>query len=212
MSRYTGAEMAVSLTSALAATTACIAILGCFIPGKTSANDMDSRTEIGFAIAEHQGIELDRDNKAQGLGSYLVNTAGCNDCHTWPNYAPGGNPFLRQPKQVPLANFLAGGRLFALPTENVCSRNLSPALGTHRPAGLSRADFHYVLRTGCDPQDANFRDPQRCELLQVMPWPNYQEMSKQDLNAIYSFLSALPHTEPGAAAQCAPAPQGVAGE
>ena len=204
--------MAVTPNRGFAATIVCIAILGCFIPGKTSANDTDSRAEIGFSIAEHQGIELDRDNKAQGLGSYLVNSAGCNDCHTWPNYAPGGNPFARQTKQVPLANFLAGGRLFALPTENVCSRNLSPAQGSHKPAGLSRADFRYVLQTGCDPQDANFRDPQTCELLQVMPWPNYQELSKTDLNAIYSFLSVLPHAEPGAAAQCSPAPQGVAGE
>jgi hypothetical protein len=68
------------------------------------------------------------------------------------------------------------------------------------------------MRTGCDPRDANFRDPQACELLQVMPWPQYQEMTKQDLNAIYSFLSALPHAKPGAAKQCVPDKQGIADE
>lgn len=191
---------------------ACLAVTGGFSTRAAFANDLDRRAEIGFAIAEQQGITLDHEDPAVGLGSYLVNAAGCNDCHTWPNYAPGGDPFSRQPKQVPLANFLAGGRLFALPTENVCSRNITPAPGTHKPAGLSQADFIYVLKTGCDPQDDNFRDPKSCELLQVMPWPNYQDIKTQDLSAIYSFLRALPHGQPGAASQCVPDPQGIAGE
>ena len=104
---------------------------------------MISKMKIGFDIAAQQKISLDSDDPAVGLGSYLVNAMGCNDCHTWPNYAPGGDPFApkSQPKQVPLASYLAGGRLFALPTENVCSRNITPAPGTNKPAGLSRSDF-----------------------------------------------------------------------
>ncbi len=175
----------------------------------------DQRVKIGFDIAAQQGISLDNDIAALGLGSYLVNAMGCNDCHTWPNYAPGGDPYSRQPKQVPLASYLAGGRLFVLPTENVCSRNITPAPGTNKPAGLSRSDFLYVLRTGCDPQDANFRDPQMCELLQVMPWPNYQVMQRRDLTAIYAYLGALPHADPitpSPPGGCTPDPQGVAGE
>ena len=172
----------------------------------------DPRSQIGFEIAHQQGITLNESKPEQGLGSYLVNAAGCNDCHTWLNFAPGSDPYLRQPKQVPLANYLAGGRVFALPTENVCSRNITPVPGTHLPAGLTRADFLYVFMTGCDPQDAHFRDPEKCELLQVMPWPNYQDMQTRDVSAIYSYLSALPHAEPGAIAQCKPDPQGIAGE
>lgn len=179
---------------------------------KAHANGFDQRAEIGFAIAEQQGIALDHDDPAVGLGSYLVNSEGCNDCHTWPNYAPGGNPFIREPKQVLVSHFLAGGRLFTLPAENVCSRNITPELGTRKPAGLSRADFLHVMQTGCDPKDANFHDAQTCGLLQVMPWPNYQGMKPQELKAIYSFLSALPHAEHGSAAQCQPDPQGVADE
>jgi hypothetical protein len=196
------------------ATVALSTALGIIIgsTGTSFGNDLDHRVAVGFEIAKQQGIALDQDRPVLGLGSYLVNSAGCNDCHTWPNYAPGGDPFERQPKQVPLANYLAGGRLFALPTENVCSRNLTPAPGTHMAAGLSRADFTYILQTGCDPQDAKFRDPQHCELLQVMPWPNYQDMRPQEISAIYSYLSALPHAKPGAAAQCKPDPQGIKGE
>jgi hypothetical protein len=62
-------------------------ILGCPVAGPAAADDLESRAEIGFRIAEQRGITLDRDKPAQGLGSYLVNASGCNDCHTWPNYA-----------------------------------------------------------------------------------------------------------------------------
>ena len=84
------------------------------------------------------------------------------------------------------------------------------------PAGLSRADFLYVMHTGCDPQDANFRMPQSCGLLQIMPWPHYQDMKSQELNAMYTDKAALPSGAPPAvgspAFQCVPDPQGVVGE
>jgi hypothetical protein len=191
---------------------ACGAILGAFGAATALADDWDQRARIGFAIAEQQGITLDRDRPAEGVGSYLVSSNSCNDCHTWPNFVAGGNPYARQPKQFNIANFLAGGRLFVLPSGGVCSANTTPAPGTHKAAGLSRADFIYLMRTGCDPQDSNFRDPAKCGLLQVMPWPQYQDMTQRDLSAVYSFLSALPHAEVGSAAQCSPNPQGVAAE
>ena len=34
-------------------------------------------------------------------------------------------------------------------------------------------------------------------LLQVMPWPAYANMTEHDLRAIYEYLSAIPHAEPG---------------
>src|SRR5215208_2277456 len=61
-------------------------------------------------------------------GSYLVNAAGgCNDCHTWPNYAPGHDPFLAQPKQENVTHYLAGGRDFG----PFLSRNLTRVPETH---------------------------------------------------------------------------------
>src|SRR6201995_1866283 len=54
-----------------------------------------ARIERGFRIAP---VPLDlsqKDPDLVGLGSYLVNAVGgCNDCHTNPNSANGGNPFL----------------------------------------------------------------------------------------------------------------------
>jgi hypothetical protein len=170
----------------------------------------DQRVSIGFEIAKTQNIALDPNVPSQGLGSYLVTVSSCNDCHSQPNFAPGGDPYSRQPKHVNNPTYLAGGRSFPVPA-GTCSANLSPAPQTGLPAGLTRAQFIYVIRTGCDPQDENFNDPQQCGLLQVMPWPNFgTTLRRYELSAIYDYLSALPHTEPDNTAQCAPNPQGVA--
>jgi hypothetical protein len=183
------------------------------LAGTGLAKDLsrDSRVQIGFNIAASQNIKLDPNVRSQGLGSYLVTASNCNDCHTQPNFAPGGDPAQRQPKQVNLANYLAGGRVFPTPAGTFCSRNLTPAPNTDLPAGLTRKQFIYVMKTGCDPQDENFDDPQTCGLLNVMPWSNFNvTYDNFELSAIYDYLSALPHTEVGAATQCTPDPQGVA--
>jgi hypothetical protein len=170
----------------------------------------DSRVKIGFDIAASQHITLDPNVPSQGLGSYLVTVSSCNDCHTQPNFAPGGDPTQRQPKQVNLANYLAGGRLFPTPAGNFCSRNLSPTQSTGLPAGLTRDQFIHVMKTGCDPRDEDFQDAKACDLLQVMPWYNFRNYRIFEINAIYDYLGALPYTDVGALAQCQPAPQGLA--
>jgi hypothetical protein len=180
--------------------------------GITLADDLsrDFRVKQGFEIAKSQNIQLDQDRPSQGLGSYLVTVSSCNDCHTQPNFAPNGDPTQRQTKQVNLANYLAGGRLFPTPAGNFCSRNLTPASGTDQPAGLSRDQFLQVIKNGCDPLDENFQDAKTCGLLQVMPWYNFQNYRVFEINAIYDYLSALPHTDIGAQAQCTPDPEGLA--
>ena len=59
-----------------------------------------SQIRRGFEIVP-QGVHLNLAGKNRalvGLGSYLVNTSGCNDCHTHPEYLAGGNPFLGRPR------------------------------------------------------------------------------------------------------------------
>ena len=160
-------------------------------PGRDEESS-DSRVRQGFAISPVP-LNLEGRNRALvGLGSYLVNAvAGCTDCHTHPEYAPGGNPFLGQPKQINAAHYLAGGRQFFGP---VISRNLTPEAPSGRPAGLTFDQFEEVMRTGFDFDHAH---PQFGPLLQVMPWPVFQSMTDHDLRAIYEFLSSIPHAEPG---------------
>lgn len=126
-----------------------------------------------------------------GLGSYLVNvTGGCNDCHTNPSFADGGDPFRGQPTKVNATNFLAGGAKFGPFT----SRNLTPDPKVNNlPAGLTLEQFIRVMRTG---EDTKKLHTPISPLLQVMPWPVYGKMSDRDLHAIYLYLSVLPRAEP----------------
>ena len=150
-----------------------------------------SRSRQGLAISPVK-LNLEGRNRAEvGLGSYLVNAvAGCTDCHTHPNYAPGGDPYRGQPKKINAAQFLAGGRAFG----PFVSRNLTPEAPSGRPAGLTFEQFEEVMRVGTDFDHAH---PQFGPLLQVMPWAVFQSMSDRDLHAIYEYLSAIPHADPG---------------
>jgi len=131
---------------------------------------------------------LDRD--LVGLGSYIVNAqGGCNDCHTNPSFAPGGDPYKGQPKKINAAHYLAGGQTFGPFT----SRNITPEGSKNLPAGLTFPQFKQVMRTGLDPENAH---PQLGPFLQVMPWPTYGNMTDR-VQAIYEYLRAIPHAEPG---------------
>lgn len=161
------------------------------------ASEERSKIQIGFAIAPVP-LNLAGKNRALvGLGSYIVNgQGGCNDCHTNPPFAEDGNPFLGQPPEVNMAGYLAGGVEFG----PFRSRNLTPD-GTGKPARLTLAQFIEVMRTGRDLKNIPPAVPsEEINLLQVMPWPVYSQMSERDLEAIYEYLSAIPCL--GSAARC----------
>lgn len=141
----------------------------------------NTRVRIGLEIAPVP-LNLRGKNRAfVGLGSYLVNASGgCNDCHTSPPYADGGNPFLGQPEIANAGRYLAGGTPFG----PFVSRNLTPD-ANGRPAGLTFNQFRDTLRTGVDHDNPG-------RLLQVMPWPVYGRMSNRDLFAMYQYLRAIP--------------------
>jgi hypothetical protein len=149
--------------------------------------DIRTKVDIGRRIAPVPLNLKGKDPTRVYLGSYILNAqGGCNDCHTNPSYAPGGDPFQGQPEKINSAPYLAGGKHFGPFT---VSANLTPD-GTGKPAGLTLREFITVLRTGHDPEDPD-------EILQVMPWPVYGKMSENDLKNVYEFLRAIPHAEPG---------------
>jgi hypothetical protein len=131
------------------------------------------------------GVQLNLAGKSRvlvGLGSYVVNTTGCNDCHTRPSYLPMGDPFRGFPELINYQQYMTGGRTFG-PT--IKAPNLTPD-GTGKPAGLTLIEFIQTLRTGHNPQDPPGK------ILQVMPWPEFAKKTDRDLTAIYEFLRALP--------------------
>ena len=151
----------------------------------TPDND-ESIIQRGFDLAPVP-LNLRGKNRALvGLGSYIVNTGGCNDCHTNPSYLAGGDPFAGEPEQINVNCYLSGGNDFGI----VRSRNLTPD-SQGRPGGLTLEEFIHVLRTGEDttsPGDPPFDNG----LLQVMPWPVFGKKTDRDLTAVYEYLRSIP--------------------
>jgi hypothetical protein len=175
-----------------------LAVAGVFAAGRDDDRDernSDREIQQGFAIAPVPLNLKGKDRALVGLGSYIVNgQGGCNDCHTNPPFAAGGDPHLGQPTVVNAAHYLAGGMAFG----PFVSRNLTPDVTSGRPANLTFEEFKTIIRTGIDDDALPPNVPSAThDLLQVMPWPVYRHMTDHDLRAIYTYLSAIPHAEPG---------------
>jgi mono/diheme cytochrome c family protein len=81
----------------------------------------------------------------------------------------------------------SGGPIPGTPPDFPPAKNLTPGgdMGT-----WSEADFVRTLRTGMDPQ-GDILDPE------YMPWPNFIQMTDEDLGALWAFFSYLPAKETG---------------
>jgi hypothetical protein len=153
--------------------------------------------EPAVAAAVEQGLKIspvalnlkERDQGLVSWGSYLVNAvADCNGCHTYPQFLRGGDPFLGSVRTsvAPARNtrhYLAGGFCFG----HVISSNLTPNLDTGLPSNMTLPQFISAMRSG------NGNSP---GVLRIMPWPAYHSMTDRDIDAIYQYLSAIPHAEP----------------
>ena len=179
----------------------------------------ESKIQQGFEIAPVR-LRLEGKNRALvGLGSYIVNAqADCNGCHTLNpgvEYTVPGNPYLLAPPfkgktKVDPAFYLGGGNDFGpFPggpgsIEHLYTRNLTPDITGLPEGGHTFPEFLEIIRHGRDfdhlhPSCASPGNPANClpfpfngDLLQVMPWPTFANMTDRDLLAIYTYLSAVP--------------------
>ena len=185
--------------------------------------DPETQAKIlkGFQIAPVPLSMVGLDPNLVGLGSYLVNAnSDCNGCHTAgqpPNFefVAGGNPYFGQhPKKLDPATYLGGGQDFgpvgdpSNPGPDIISRNLTPDYTGLAVGGHTLAEFLQIIRTGIDLDHAHptcsstvtancIPAPVDGELLQIMPWDYFQDMTDHDLQAMYAYLSAIPCIEGG---------------
>ena len=86
---------------------------------------------------------------------------------------------------------------------NIISRNLTPDHTGNPEGGNDLATFITILRTGhdldklhlncgADVTDNCYLPPVNGAVLQVMPWPLYQNMTDRQLKAIWTYLSTVP--------------------
>jgi hypothetical protein len=174
--------------------------------------EMQLKVALGFNIAPVPLNAAGKNHNLVGYGSYLVNAvADCNGCHSAgpdSEYVFGGIPYFGQkPKKVNPATYLAGGNDFgkiAGPNfADIVSRNLTPDKTGRPEGGHTLAQFMRIMRTGVDMDHLHptcgvgesgncMPPPFDGDLLQVMPWPQFQDMTDLDLQAIYVYLSTVP--------------------
>jgi mono/diheme cytochrome c family protein len=193
---------------------------------QNAVTDEKQMIQIGLKTAPVTLTFGDRDPDLIGLGSYLVNYASdCNGCHTSDpsiEYTGPGNPALLPPPSGPYAGgtavvnpaaYLGGGQDFgAFPSPNnsvhILSRNITPDKTGMPAGGMTLAQFMQVMKSGNDMDlvhpncDATHKTncltpPFNGALLQVMPWPRFQNMTDRQIIAIYNYLSAIPCLEGG---------------
>jgi hypothetical protein len=179
-------------------------------------NDEESKIQQGFAIAPVPLNLAGKNHALVGLGSYLVNGDGdCNGCHSAgppTEFTPTGNPYLLPPvfggkKKVNPATYLGGNRDFLalVPgSAHIISRNLTPDKTGMPEGGRPFSEFLQIIRTGADLDHLHPTCPMGTintgcvpfpfngALLQIMPWPSFQDMTDHDIRAIYEYLSAIP--------------------
>jgi len=186
--------------------------------GDDDDNDRnESKVRKGFQIAPVPLNLTGKNHELVGLGSYIVNAQGdCNGCHSagpQTEFLPGHNPYLGQPAKINPETYLGGGNDFGpFPSPDspqklthLFTRNLTPDKTGLPEGGHTFAEFRQIIRTGVDldhlhpnclaGQTDCLPRPFKGELLQVMPWPIYMNMTEHDLRAIYEYLSAIPCIE-----------------
>ena len=85
--------------------------------------------------------------------------------------------------------YLAGGRPFG----PIISNNITPDPVSGLPGGMTFEEFDFVMRTGVD-RDHSFPpvpSPDN-DLMQVMPWPVFRNITDLDMRALYEYLRAIP--------------------
>ena len=140
-------------------------------------------------------------------GSYLVHGGGCNDCHSPKIFTPqgpipdttkllSGHPAESKLPEIPKGvlgpqgwGALVSGDLTAWvgPWGTSFTRNLTPDTATG--IGSWTEDiFIKAIRTGKDMGEGR-------DILPPMPWPEYRNLTDDDLRAIFAYLMSLPPVE-----------------
>jgi hypothetical protein len=168
--------------------------------GLVAAMVLASAGSAGAAKAKGKDAKLD----PVARGAYIVSYSGCNDCHTpWVFNKDFGSPvpdmtrmLSGQPAGTPdsatkinpktdLALIAGTFTQFTLPFGIVYSANLTP----DKETGLgnwTEEMFVKAIRTGMHLGAAGR------PILPPMPWPEFRNMTDDDLKAVFAFLKTIP--------------------
>lgn len=143
------------------------------------------KTELDFPVnlinklsptpAQHRPRPLPEDTIR--YGGYLVNAAGCVDCHS------------KQDKgKIVAGTEFGGGMEFTQPNGTIRAPNITK----HQLAGIGSWTRELFVAKFKAYEKASPARLGKEELNTPMPWKMYSGMTERDLSAIYSYLRSLP--------------------
>jgi mono/diheme cytochrome c family protein len=156
-----------------------VAFLNTLRPVKhhVAASEVDFPVSVLMKDAAQPAGRVAEPNHAdlRSHGEYVVNLAGCADCHTQSEKG--------QPKPGML---FAGGERFTFPGAVVVSANISPDL----QSGIGRwSEKDFLDRFQQYREYAENASPHSGpENFTIMPWLDFSKLPEGDLKAIYAFL------------------------
>lgn len=110
-------------------------------------------------------------------GGYLVNAAGCIDCHT-----------PAKKGELILEKSFAGGRDFNLPFGTLYSANITPDVTTGI-GSWTPEEFVSRFKTFANPADLYLVTDK--DVNTVMPWTFFAGMDTSDLRSIYAYMQTI---------------------
>jgi hypothetical protein len=124
-----------------------------------------------------------------GRGSYLVNAVGgCSDCHTNPARGMTGN--------VNTTQYLTGGGVFAVPPPLFPTfkivRSMSADLVGKTQGSIATGLIGFPQFVGLLTSGEHVEDPMPTPVAYPMPWPHLKNLTLDDMESIYTFLTNVP--------------------
>ncbi len=131
---------------------------------------------------------------AFGRGSYLVNAAACNDCHTNKNGLPRdftpGSSYLK----IPADAYLLGGAVFAVPSglDAVLAQSRTMSANLIGESGFfNEPEVSYLLFAGIIDAMAHVDDTPPLRIGWPMPAEHFRKLAQRDLMDIYTYMKIL---------------------
>ncbi len=124
--------------------------------------------------------KLPSPTNVKDYGAYMVNAAGCIECHTKDKHG----------QIIPELAFI-GGREFLMPDGSTLrSTNITP----DKLTGIGNWSLDAFVNRFKSFADSSYKSPNipQGAYNSLMPWTSYCNMTREDLTAIYNYLQSLP--------------------
>lgn len=126
------------------------------------------------------------EQSAFGRGSYIVNAqAHCSDCHTNPARDP-------QTLKIDTANYLTGGAVFPVPPPLRPLTHYTRSMSANLRGELHGFEDGFASFLALVQEGKHVEDPGQPGVAWPMPWDSYRDMTLEDLEAVYTYVTNLP--------------------